>query len=191
MNCIIVQWVGVYYKRYVIIGVYVFFSWRYVGQTQAWMPTCVSILCIPQMIWVWRATVEWYIDGKTVELWEKPAPVPLCPPQIPHGLTKARTRASAVRGRRLTTWAMALPLEFTLLMTKIYQKIANHIFLPETEHVSNGNVLCCYICYRIQNYWLKQHSSLHDARQSRVRSELSPWLPLVSMTERNCVLCFR
>jgi hypothetical protein len=28
--------------------------------------------------------------------------VPLCPPQIPHGLTRARTRASAVRGRRLT-----------------------------------------------------------------------------------------
>jgi hypothetical protein len=26
------------------------------------MPTYVSILRIPQMIWVWRATVEWYID---------------------------------------------------------------------------------------------------------------------------------
>jgi hypothetical protein len=30
--------------------------------TQAWMPTYVSILRIPQMIWVWRATVEWYSD---------------------------------------------------------------------------------------------------------------------------------
>jgi hypothetical protein len=40
-----------------------FFSWRWGGSnTQAWMPTCVSILRIPQMIWVWRATVEWYID---------------------------------------------------------------------------------------------------------------------------------
>jgi hypothetical protein len=29
-----------------------------VGQTQAWMPTYVSILRIPQMIRVWRATVE-------------------------------------------------------------------------------------------------------------------------------------
>jgi hypothetical protein len=37
-----------------------FFSWRWVGQTQALMPTYVSILRIPQMIWVWRATVEWY-----------------------------------------------------------------------------------------------------------------------------------
>jgi hypothetical protein len=35
----------------------------------------------------------------------KPVPVPLCPRQIPHGVTKARTCASAVTGRRLTAWA--------------------------------------------------------------------------------------
>jgi hypothetical protein len=49
------------------------------------------------------------IDGKTEELGEKPIPVPLCPPQIPHGLTQALTRASMVRGWWLTTWAMARP----------------------------------------------------------------------------------
>jgi hypothetical protein len=32
----------------------------------------------------------------------KPAPVPLCPPQIPNDLTLARTRAAAVGSRRLT-----------------------------------------------------------------------------------------
>jgi hypothetical protein len=37
----------------------------------------------------------------------KPAPVPLCPPQIPHDLTWARTRAAAMGSRRLTAWAMA------------------------------------------------------------------------------------
>jgi hypothetical protein len=31
---------------------------RGVGQTQAWMPTYASILRIPQMIRVWRATAE-------------------------------------------------------------------------------------------------------------------------------------
>jgi hypothetical protein len=31
----------------------------------------------------------------------KPAPVPLYPPQIPHDLTRARTRASAVGSRQL------------------------------------------------------------------------------------------
>jgi hypothetical protein len=51
-----------------------------------------------------------YWQGKTEELREKPVPVPLCPPQIPHGLTRARTRASTVRGQQLTTSALARPL---------------------------------------------------------------------------------
>jgi hypothetical protein len=84
---------------------------------QAWMPTYVSILCSPQMIWASRAMVEWYIDGKTKEFREKPVPVPLCPPQILHRLTWAWTRASAMRGRRLTTWAMAWPKVLVLLKT--------------------------------------------------------------------------
>jgi hypothetical protein len=51
-----------------------------------------------------------YWQGKTEELGNKPVPVPLCPLQIPHGLNRARTRASAVKGRRLTAWAMARPM---------------------------------------------------------------------------------
>jgi hypothetical protein len=39
----------------------------------------------------------------------EPGPVPLCPPQIPHVLTRDQTRASEVGGRRLTAWAMARP----------------------------------------------------------------------------------
>jgi hypothetical protein len=35
-------------------------------------------------------------------IWRKPAPVPLCPPQIPHDLTQAQNRAVAVGSRRLT-----------------------------------------------------------------------------------------
>jgi hypothetical protein len=35
------------------------------------------------------------------QLGEKPVPVQLCPPQTPHGLTRDRTWASAVEGRRL------------------------------------------------------------------------------------------
>jgi hypothetical protein len=64
------------------------FSWRW-----GWIRPkrgCLSygsILRIPQTIWVWTC------------------PVPLYPPQIPHGLT----RASAVRDRWLTTWATARP----------------------------------------------------------------------------------
>jgi hypothetical protein len=39
----------------------------------------------------------------------KPAPVPLCPSQIPHDLTWAWTRAAAVGSRPLTACAMARP----------------------------------------------------------------------------------
>jgi hypothetical protein len=48
------------------------------------------------------AQVECYRQGETKAIGEKPVPVPLCPPQIPHGMTGDRTRASAVGGRRLT-----------------------------------------------------------------------------------------
>jgi hypothetical protein len=68
-----------------------------------------DILLIFQMIWAWRDGRMIYWQGKTEELWEKPVPVPLCPPQIPHGLTQARTRTSRARGRRLTAWAEARP----------------------------------------------------------------------------------
>jgi hypothetical protein len=37
----------------------------------------------------------------------KPALLPLSPPQIPHDLNLARTRAAAVGSRRLTPWAIA------------------------------------------------------------------------------------
>jgi hypothetical protein len=40
----------------------------------------------------------------------KPAPVRICPPQIPHDLTWDRTRAASVVSQRLTAWAMARPL---------------------------------------------------------------------------------
>jgi hypothetical protein len=63
----------------------------------------------PHGIWVCRVTVKWYWQGKTEELGEKPVPVPPCPSQILHGLSRARSRASAVTGRRLTAWAMARP----------------------------------------------------------------------------------
>jgi hypothetical protein len=39
----------------------------------------------------------------------KSAPVPLCPPEILHGQIRVRTRAAAVRSRRLTAWTMARP----------------------------------------------------------------------------------
>jgi hypothetical protein len=56
------------------------------------------------------APVEWNLQSKTEVLGENPVRVPLRPPQIPYGLTRDRTRTSAVGGRRLTAWAMARPI---------------------------------------------------------------------------------
>jgi hypothetical protein len=39
----------------------------------------------------------------------KPAPVPLCSPQIPHYQTRARNRAATVGAQRRTAWAMTWP----------------------------------------------------------------------------------
>jgi hypothetical protein len=54
------------------------------------------------------ALVEWYWQGKTEVMGGKPVTVPLCPPQISHGLTWDGTLVSAVRGRQLTPWASAM-----------------------------------------------------------------------------------
>jgi hypothetical protein len=52
-----------------------FFPWWWGdSSTQAWMPTYVSILRSPQMIWAWRATVEWYIDRGKLKNSEKTCP---------------------------------------------------------------------------------------------------------------------
>jgi hypothetical protein len=86
-----------------------FFPWRRGGSGPS-VDACLyaSILRIPQMSLESDGGMI-YWQRKTEELRGKPVPVPLCPPQIPHGLTRARTQASVVRGRRLTTWAMAQP----------------------------------------------------------------------------------
>jgi hypothetical protein len=47
------------------------------------------------------APVERNSQGKTEVLGEKPVPVPFCPPQIPYGLTRDRTRG--LRGGRPAT----------------------------------------------------------------------------------------
>jgi hypothetical protein len=61
--------------------------------------------------WVCRATMEWYWQ-RNRRILIKHTPVPLSTPQIPRELTRVRTRASAVRGRRLIAWAMARPMSY-------------------------------------------------------------------------------
>jgi hypothetical protein len=93
----------------------IIFLWRRAPQQMLWTHRSLEACCAT-LWWIWLvffvfpcnvAPVKWNWQGKTKVLGGKPVPVPLCPPQIPHGLTRDRTRASAVEGRRLTAWAMA------------------------------------------------------------------------------------
>jgi hypothetical protein len=75
----------------------------------------------------------------------KPAPAPLCPPQIPLDQTQVWTRAAAVRSQRLTAWAMARPFsiqvnESTVFTNKSYV-IAFVRFVKDCE--IEENFFCC------------------------------------------------
>jgi hypothetical protein len=56
-----------------------------------------------------RGEVGGMIDRVNRNTRRKPAPMLSCPPQIPHDLTWARTRAAVVGSLRLTAWATARP----------------------------------------------------------------------------------
>jgi len=45
---------------------------------------------------------------------KKSVPLPLCSPQISHGLTRVRHRLSAVTGRRLTAWVTPRPFKYKI-----------------------------------------------------------------------------
>jgi hypothetical protein len=80
-------------------------GWDYVSK----LLPLIDILSSPR--WYEFGERPWNIilTVETEDLGEKPVPVPLYPPQIPNGLTRARIRACEVRGRGLTAWAMAQP----------------------------------------------------------------------------------
>jgi hypothetical protein len=97
-------------------------GWDYISEL--WPQT--GLLFISRTIYEyglprWNDIDRW----KNEELREKPVPVPLRPPQSPHGLTWAWTQASAVKGWRVSAWAMARPV---LAIT-----LSHSVLLLETE----------------------------------------------------------
>jgi hypothetical protein len=64
------------------------------------------------------------LAGETEVLGKKSAPV--CPPQIPHGLTWDRTRAAAMGSRRLTASAVARPKQSCNISSKTVQTGSLH-----------------------------------------------------------------
>jgi hypothetical protein len=85
------------------------------------------------------------MPGENRRTEENPVPGPLCTSQIPHGMTRPRTRFSAVRGLRLTAWAMArqyLRFGSTLPSVRHYANRLSLDFSFETREIER---------YRTQN----------------------------------------
>jgi hypothetical protein len=87
------------------------FSFRGVRLNPLGTAATIGLLYQPQMIDLYYYYYYYYycgaIGGMQVgsengSTRRKPVPVPLCPPQILHDLSRARTRAAAVGSRRLT-----------------------------------------------------------------------------------------
>jgi hypothetical protein len=63
------------------------------------------------------------IGSGNLSIRRKPAPVPLCPPQIPHDLTRARTRTAAMGIRWVTAWAMVWPIYIIHHVIKVFYSL--------------------------------------------------------------------
>jgi hypothetical protein len=62
-------------------------------------------------------SVEEYVECLAMDtdvLGQKPGPVPLCPPQIPHDLTRARTRAARNQLPLLSHVNLTMPATITI-----------------------------------------------------------------------------
>jgi hypothetical protein len=87
-------------------------------------------------------SVEWKLAGETEIIRENLPPVPLCPPQIPHGLTWDRIRAAMMGSQRSTTrpnsesellydWRFTVN-QFVLALSPLRLTTSNFIFQLNT-----------------------------------------------------------
>jgi hypothetical protein len=80
--------------------------------------------------------------------------VPLCPPQIPHDLTRAGTRATAVGSRRLSVWAMTRPIlpPIGLLWKSV---LAYTLFAPNMNWTHGGRMWVRVVCpkHELNSRW--------------------------------------
>jgi hypothetical protein len=66
------------------------------------------ILPTPDDRWWWLSSNMWNVDWQWKSKYsEKTCPVQLCPPQIQHNLTRARTRTASVGIQRIIAWPIA------------------------------------------------------------------------------------
>jgi hypothetical protein len=74
-----------------------------------WYVSHYLAYCTSPGWWWWCGRIGGKIGRGSLRARKGSAPVPLCPPQIPHGLTLARTRSAAIGSQWLTAWPTAWP----------------------------------------------------------------------------------
>jgi hypothetical protein len=91
----------------------------------------------------------------------KPAPVLLCPPQIPHAARK-RTRVAAVGSQRLTAWATTRPWGYIFLRDAGWLSTVCTALYPRRCKAPNPE---CYKCWGSQTQgiqWLSCTQTEHN-----------------------------
>jgi hypothetical protein len=93
------------------------FSFNFMGWSEAestwYFGQCLAYCTNPE----WKMmsveqSVEWKIGRRNRSTRRKPAPMPLCPTQIPHKLTWDRTQSAAVVSQRLTAGTISRPVSW-------------------------------------------------------------------------------
>jgi hypothetical protein len=94
----------------------------------------------------------------------KPAPAPLCPPQIPHDQTRARTLAAAVGSQRLTAWPMARPSIFRIFLPVLSVTVlCPYYFFPFQLYSSlKMKIACSFEIYQTTRRQVPESINLHD-----------------------------
>jgi hypothetical protein len=126
----------------------------------------------PDGIWVWsyRGIILTGENRRTLR--KKPVPVPLCPPQIPHGLIRTRTRASAVQcPYKLVSW-----LSHCLVSYFTYYVIF-HIALYLTSHRSQHTSRCLVLLTARRPA---------QAPRTAVDSKIAPECPIQTSVQQAC-----
>jgi hypothetical protein len=82
-----------------------------------------------RMMYDYGTVGEMRISRVSPSFRRKPAPMPICPPQIPHDLTWDWIRAARMGCRRLTVWAMARSPSGVLFITRVHFRISDFFYV--------------------------------------------------------------
>jgi hypothetical protein len=107
----------------------------------------------------------------------KPAPAPLCPPQITLDQTRVWTRAAAAWSQRLTAWAMARPCNKIAFIADIFQTLNTP---NKSMQRKNENILA----YTDKINSFKEELILWGARiEKRTKLKCSRWQNFANWTK--------